>query len=77
MEKAKKETKAKPLSMAVAEFREKLARDVNTSGLPPCILEMAVGGIWKELAGIAAAQETKDAEAYREEEKENGNLQDA
>lgn len=65
----------KPISMTINETRISLANVLNTSNLPPCILEMIVKELYDEARHISSVQLKQDEENYtkasKDAEKEN------
>lgn len=54
----------KPISMVINETRISLTNICNESGLPPCILELIVGNLYKEVKHVSEIQLKKDTEKY-------------
>lgn len=54
----------KPISMAINETRISLANVLNTSNLPPCILEMIVKELYDEARQLSSFQSKQDEENY-------------
>lgn len=66
----------KPISIALNEFRQKVTEAINTSGIPPYILEMAVNDYLVQLHNLAEKQTAEETAAYNDalekEEQEGG-----
>jgi hypothetical protein len=54
----------KPTSMVINETRISLANVLNTSNLPPCILEMIVKELYDEVRQLSSFQSKQDEENY-------------
>ena len=54
----------KPISMVINETRISLANVLNTSNLPPCILEMIVKDLYDEARQLSAFQSKQDEQNY-------------
>ena len=54
----------KPISMVINETRISLANVLNTSNLPPCILEMIVKELYDEARQLSSFQSKQDEENY-------------
>lgn len=54
----------KPISMVINETRISLANVLNTSKLPPCILEMIVKDLYDEARQLSSFQSKQDEENY-------------
>lgn len=54
----------KPISMIINETRLSLANVLNTSNLPPCILDMIVKDLYDETRRLSALQSKQDEENY-------------
>jgi hypothetical protein len=56
------EEKTISINLAVDELRNKLAKDINESGLPLSIVEMIMKDFYLQVAEVAAAQIRKEKE---------------
>ncbi len=56
------EEKKISINLAVDELRNKLAKDINESGLPLSIVEMIMKDLYLQVAEVAAAQIRKEKE---------------
>jgi hypothetical protein len=56
------EEKTISINLAVDELRNKLAKDINESGLPLSIVEMIMKDFYLQVAEMAAAQIRKEKE---------------
>lgn len=54
----------KPISMVINETRISLTNVLNTSNLPPCILEMIVKELYDEARQLSSFQSKQDEENY-------------
>lgn len=55
----------KPLSMRRMEFAENMAKVINESGLPPCIMLDVLQIVTAQVGDLATQQLQTDREAYR------------
>ena len=58
-----------PISVAINTTKNNIIKDINTSGLPLCIVEMIVKGIHDELTEKANAELNADVARLNEEKK--------
>ena len=56
----------KPLSMRRMEFAENMAKVINESGLPPCIMLDVLQIVTAQVGDLATQQLQTDREAYRD-----------
>lgn len=61
----------KPISIALDDFKTAVVNAINESKLPAFIIEPVLGGIYRQIADMAAAQLKDDKEKYKEED-DNG-----
>lgn len=54
----------KPFSMACEEFKQELATLINNSGLPICVIELALQNCLNEVDNIARKQYQSDKIQY-------------
>lgn len=54
----------KPISMTINETRLSLLNVLNTSNLPPCILEMIIKDLYSEAKQLSTFQLKQDTETY-------------
>ena len=59
-------TMDKPLSMRRMEFAENMAKVINESGLPPCIMLDVLQIVTAQVGDLATQQLQTDREAYRD-----------
>ena len=60
----------KPASVAIAEFKARLDRVINESGLPPVVLEPIMTAYTAALARAAAEQTAREAQEWADAQKE-------
>lgn len=62
----------KPVTMEIAELRQKLADAVNESMLHPEIIEMVVDNLHAQIARIAQEQRQREKMQYERQERKAG-----
>lgn len=63
----------KPLSVANVEFRQELANLINNSGLPVCVIELALQNCLNEVSNLAMNQYRADKTQYEKSLLEESN----
>lgn len=56
----------KPFSMVCEEFKQELANLINNSGLPICVIELALQNCLNEVDNIAKNQYQNDKVRYKQ-----------
>lgn len=56
----------KPFSMVCEEFKQELANLINNSGLPICVIELALQNCLNEVGSIAKNQYQNDKARYKQ-----------
>lgn len=54
----------KPITILINEFKEKLIQTCNTSGLPACVLELALQNVYNDVSLLAKRQLQEDELYY-------------
>ena len=62
----RQERPSKPASVAIRDFEDSLERCINSSGLPPIIIEMVMRGYYIQIKDMAARQTQSEAAMYEE-----------
>jgi hypothetical protein len=57
----------KPVTVALAEFRQRIEAAINESQLPAFVIEMSLSNYLAQIHGLAEKQTAQEAEAYQEE----------
>ena len=68
-----KQTIPMPTSMRINILKNGLATLINTSNLPPYIVEPILKDLYTEVHGLAEEQTRKEAEEYNKAVEENSN----
>ena len=68
-----KQTIPMPTSMRISVLKNGLATLINTSNLPPYIVEPILKDLYTEVHGLAEEQARKEAEEYNKAVEENNN----
>lgn len=61
----------KPISMVINETRISLLNVLNTSNLPPCILEMIIKDLYSEAKQLSTLQLKQDTETYNKAQEDS------
>lgn len=63
----------KPFSMVCEEFKQELANLINNSGLPICVIELALQNCLNEVSNLAKNQYRADKAQYEQSLSEEKN----
>lgn len=60
------ENRVRPASVAIRELENSIENSINSSGLPPIIVEMVLRGYYIQIKEMAKKQADEEAKAYGE-----------
>jgi len=61
----------KPISIAIEELRQNIINSINTSNLPPSVVEMIVKDVYVEVNNLKSQEYNKAVEKYNSIEVDN------
>lgn len=66
------ENRARPASVAIRELENSIENSINSSGLPPIIVEMVLRGYYIQIKEMAKKQADEEEAAFKSEVREDG-----
>ncbi len=66
------ENRARPASVAIRELENSIENSINSSGLPPIIVEMVLRGYYIQIKEMAKKQADEEEAAFKSEVRDNG-----
>lgn len=66
------ENRVRPASVAIRELENSIENSINSSGLPPIIVEMVLRGYYIQIKEMAKKQADEEEAAFKREVRDNG-----
>ncbi len=66
------ENRVRPASVAIRELENSIENSINSSGLPPIIVEMVLRGYYIQIKEMAKKQADEEEAAFKSEVRDNG-----
>ena len=66
------ENRVRPASVAIRELENSIENSINSSGLPPVIVEMVLRGYYIQIKEMAKKQADEEEAAFKREVRDNG-----
>lgn len=66
------ENRVRPASVAIRELENSIENSINSSGLPPVIVEMVLRGYYIQIKEMAKKQADEEEAAFKSEVRDNG-----
>ena len=66
------ENRVRPASVAIRELENSIENSINSSGLPPVIVEMVLRGYYIQIKEMAKRQADEEEAAFKSEVRDNG-----
>lgn len=66
------ENRVRPASVAIRELENSIENSINSSGLPPIIVEMVLRGYYIQIKEMAKRQADEEEAAFKSEVRDNG-----